>query len=76
MDSSIDPRQSELVAWLHEHGHSSEEVAKIMAHVLDYDAQTINESIFDSIGKGDFDLAELIENALRDGSGEPGAETA
>jgi hypothetical protein len=34
--------------------------------VADYDARTINESIFDSIDTGDFDLSSLIKEALGD----------
>ena len=60
-----DARHAELVAWLQERGHSPEEVAKILAKVAEYDAQTVNESIFDSISSGDFDIAGLIEDALR-----------
>ena len=57
--------QSELINWLQERGHSPEEVAKILAKVAQYDARTVNESIFDSISSGDFDIAGLIEEALR-----------
>lgn len=63
--SATDPRQAELVAWLHERGHSPEEVAKILAKVAEYDAQTVSESIFDSIDKGEFNIAGLIDEALR-----------
>jgi hypothetical protein len=65
MNAEPDPRHRELIAWLHERGHSPEEVAKIMARVADYDEQTLSESIFDSIEKGDFDIAGLIQDALR-----------
>jgi hypothetical protein len=58
------PRHAELVAWLTERGHSPEEVAKILAKVDEYDAETVNESIFDSIDRGDFDIAALIKDAL------------
>lgn len=66
MPSDSDPRKPELVAWLTERGHSTDEIAKILAKVAEYDARTINESIFDSIDAGDFDLSSLIKEALGD----------
>lgn len=59
-----DPRHAELVAWLAERGHSPAEIAKILAKVDQYDAEVINESIFDSIDRGDFDIAAVIKEAL------------
>jgi type 1 glutamine amidotransferase len=64
MAGENDQRQAELVAWLTHRGHSPEEIAKILQRVAEYDAQTVSESIFDSIDKGDFNLAALIEEAL------------
>jgi hypothetical protein len=64
MNSDPDPRQAELVAWLTERGHTPDEITKILNKLAAYDAQTINESIFDSIDKGDFNIAALIEEAL------------
>ena len=61
---SADPRNAELVGWLTERGHSPEEIAKILAKVDQYDAEMINESIFDSIDRGDFDIAAMIKEAL------------
>lgn len=66
MPDNADPRHAELVAWLTERGHTPDEIAKILAKVADYDARTINESIFDSIDTGDFDLSSLIKEALGD----------
>lgn len=66
MTNAPDPRHAELVAWLSERGHPPDEIAKILAKVADYDARTINESIFDSIDAGDFDLSSLIKEALGD----------
>lgn len=71
MSAASDPRHAELVAWLTERGHSPDEVAKILAKVAEYDARTINESIFDSIDAGEFDLSSLIQEALSEG-GESG----
>ena len=64
MSTAPDPRHAELVAWLAEQGHSPDQVAKILAKVAEYDARKINESIFDSIDTGDFDLSGLIKEAL------------
>ncbi len=61
---SADPRNAELVGWLTERGHSPEEIAKILAKVEQYDAETVSGSIFDSIDSGDFDIAAIIEEAL------------
>jgi len=61
-----DPRHEELVEWLREQGHSSEEIEKILAKVAEYDAQTLHESVFDSISRGDFDLSSIIKEALSD----------
>ena len=62
--SHTDPRHAELVAWLSERGHTSEEIAKILAKLAEYDAQTTHESIFDSIETGEFDIAAAIQAAL------------
>jgi hypothetical protein len=61
---SADPRNAELVGWLTERGHSPEEIAKILAKVEQYDAETVSGSIFDSIDSGDFDIAAIIDEAL------------
>jgi hypothetical protein len=67
MSAPPDPRNAELIAWLTERGHSPEEVIKILAKVEEYDAKTVNESIFDSIDRGDFDIATVIKEALEEG---------
>jgi hypothetical protein len=61
---SNDPRHAELIAWLRERGHSPEEIAKILAKVNQYDSDTLSGSIFDSIGRGDFDIGAIIDEAL------------
>ena len=43
---------------------SPEEIAKILAKVEQYDAETVSGSIFDSIDSGDFDIAAIIDEAL------------
>ncbi len=64
MPNNPDPRHAELVGWLTERGHSPEEIAKILAKVEQYDAETVSGSIFDSIDSGDFDIAAIIDEAL------------
>ena len=62
--SEEDPRHLELVGWLREQGHSQDKIEKILAKVAEYDAQTLHESIFDSISRGHFDLGSIIKEAL------------
>ena len=62
--SKPDPKHDELVAWLKEAGHSDVEVEKILAKLSEYDAQTMHESVFDSINSGHFDIASIIAEAL------------
>ena len=59
-----DPRHQELVEWLRDQGHSPSKIEKILAKVEEYDAQTLHESVFDSIDRGDFDISSIIEEAL------------
>ncbi len=62
--SAKDPRHQELVEWLREQGHNPNEIEKILAKVAEYDAQTLHESVFDSINRGHFDLSTIIKEAL------------
>lgn len=65
MSNASDPRHAELVAWLTERGHSPEEIGKILTQVSAYDAQTVKESIFDSIGGfTDDQISEFLEVAM------------
>jgi hypothetical protein len=65
MENASDPRHAELVAWLTERGNSPEEIGKILTQVSAYDAQTVKESIFDSIGGfTDDQIAEFLEVAM------------
>lgn len=59
-----DPRHQELVEWLRAQGHKPDEIEKILAKVAEYDAQTLHESVFDSISRGNFDLSTIIKEAL------------
>jgi hypothetical protein len=57
----------QLITWLQEQGHSPAEVDKIMAKVAEYDAQTLHESIFDSISSGTIDIEKIVREALEGG---------
>jgi hypothetical protein len=62
--SAEDPRHQELVEWLREQGHRPDQIEKILAKVAQYDTQTMHESVFDSISRGQFDLESIIKEAL------------
>lgn len=62
-----DSRHQELVEWLREQGHNQDEIEKILVKVAEYDAQTLHESVFDSISRGQFDLSSIIKEALGEG---------
>ncbi len=66
--STPDPNHEELMEWLREQGHSPVAIRKILAKLEDYDAQTMHESVFDSINSGKFDIASIIQEALSDES--------
>ena len=51
----------ELTQWLKEQGHSSVAIRKILAKLEEYDAQTIHESVFDSINSGKCDIASILQ---------------
>lgn len=70
-----DPQHDQLVAWLEEQGHSPAEIKKILAKVAEYDAQTLHESIFDSINSGHIDLSALVREALEAEEDEAGVDT-
>jgi hypothetical protein len=55
---------AELLAWLEEQGHTPAEIEKVLAKVAEYDAQTVRESIFDSIHSGTINIAEFVREAL------------
>lgn len=63
---SHETRHAQLITWLENQGHTPEEIDKILARVGDYDAQTVHESIFDSIDTGAFDIQSIIAEALAD----------
>ncbi|MDZ4657464.1 MAG: hypothetical protein SH868_07770 [Bythopirellula sp.] len=57
-------QHAQLIAWLEDQGHTPAEIEKIMAKVAEYDAQTLHESIFDSISSGTIDIEALVKEAL------------
>jgi hypothetical protein len=59
-----DTQHAQLIAWLEDQGHTPAEIEKILAKVAEYDAQTLHESIFDSISSGTIDIAKLVREAL------------
>lgn len=61
-----DAQHAELIAWLEEQGRTPAEIEKVMAKVAEYDAQTVRESIFDSINSGAIDIAEFVREALKE----------
>lgn len=61
---SHETRHAQLIAWLENQGHSQDDIEKILAKVAEYDAKTVHESIFDSIDEGDFDIQQIIDEAL------------
>jgi len=63
-----DPRQQDLITWLQEQGHTDVQIERILAKVAEYDKQTLHESIFDSINRGDFNLSTIIKEALGEAS--------
>jgi hypothetical protein len=62
-----DTPNEQLITWLQEQGHTPAEVDKIMAKVAEYDAQTLHESIFDSISSGTIDIEKIVREALGEG---------
>jgi hypothetical protein len=59
-----DAQHAELIAWLEGQGHTPGEIEKVMTKVAEYDAQTVRESIFDSISSGTIDIERFVREAL------------
>ncbi len=62
---STNKDQQEIRQWLAEREHSPEEVEQIMKQLENYDAQAVRDSIFDSIDTGQFDIEQVIAEALK-----------
>lgn len=56
----------ELVDYLKRRGHSQGEVDQILANLQQRENDVLRQSIFDSIAAGNFDLEEIIKQALGD----------
>ena len=59
-----DPRHQELIEWLRGENYTATQIEQILAKVEQYDSQTLHESIFDSIDRGEFELGTIIKEAL------------
>ncbi|MEX2309612.1 MAG: hypothetical protein WD738_18710 [Pirellulales bacterium] len=55
---------AELVEYLRSEGHSASEIELILVRVRQYEVETQQDSIMDSIGNGTLDLAAMIQEAL------------
>jgi hypothetical protein len=55
-----------VVEFLKGRGYTSAEIDKILAKLAAYDAKTVNDAVFDSIGRGTFTLDEIIRQALEE----------
>ena len=59
-----DDIHEELVQWLKDEGYGQSEIEKILERVKQYDTETMQDSIMDSIARGNIDLTKIIEEAL------------
>ncbi len=55
-----------IVEFLTNRGYSATEIEKIRAKLASYDEKTVNNAVFDSIGRGTFTLDEIIRQALEE----------
>ena len=53
-----------IIEFLTNRGYSQVEIDKILAKLSSYDEKTVNDAVFDSIGRGSFTLDEIIRQAL------------
>lgn len=53
-----------IVEFLKGRGYSPAEIEKIVAKMATYDEKTVNDAVFDSLGRGTFTLDEIIRQAL------------
>ncbi|HRX78162.1 MAG: hypothetical protein H6821_13880 [Planctomycetaceae bacterium] len=53
-----------LAEFLQQRGHTEDEIAKITRRLAEHDAESMRESIFDSIAGGTFNLDDIIKQAL------------
>jgi hypothetical protein len=60
------PSNPAVVEFLQGRGYTPAEIDKILAKLDAYDEKTINDAVFDSIGRGTFTLDEIIRQALEE----------
>jgi hypothetical protein len=53
-----------IVEFLTNRGYSPTEIEKIVAKMASYDEKTVNDAVYDSLGRGTFTLDEIIRQAL------------
>ena len=59
-----DEEDTLLAEFLQQRGHSEAEIAKITKRLAEHDAESMRQSIFDSIAGGTFNLDDIIKQAL------------
>lgn len=57
--------QVEIVKFLQERGHTTEEIDKIMARLADYDEKMVRDSLFASFSSGSFNIESIIQDSLK-----------
>lgn len=57
---------SAVVEFLQGRGYTPAEIDKILVKLAAYDAKTVSDAIYDSIGRGTFTLDEVIRQALEE----------
>ncbi len=55
----------EIADFLRERGYSDEYIAKILAHLDQFDSKVKRESFFDAMATGELDLDSLVKDALK-----------
>jgi hypothetical protein len=55
----------EVIKWLEQRGHTSEEIAKIQAKLTAYDDKVVRDALFDATASGSFDINAIIKEALK-----------
>jgi hypothetical protein len=60
------PDYPEVAAWLRQRGDTDDEISKILDRVRQYEQRTLSDSVMDTIGTGQLDIAALVDAALAD----------
>jgi len=48
------------------HGYEEEEIARVLERVAEFDRTTFRDSVFDSIGRGTFNLRDFVNETLKE----------